>query len=171
MSHWDWPYQNDRMVRHCNTLPREVVGAPCLEGLKARLDAAQSSPTRLFRVLTRRPNTHTLERTQTEALELPPSTYLHELRPFQLAQTQTMISEEMVSVEEALNIDNHLNCRQACVALSTRGKRQVLDSREQFQDRLWGISLYTQQGWCMQYISLFSTAGFFQARGSSHLTA
>lgn len=47
-----------------------------------------------------------------------------------------MISEEMVSVEEALNIDNNLNCRQACVALSTRGKRQVLDSREQFQDRL-----------------------------------
>lgn len=117
-------------------MPREVVGAPCLEGLKARLDAAQSSLTHLFRVLTRRPNTHTLERTQTEALELPPSTYLHELRPFQLAQTQTMISEEMVSVEEALNIDNHLNCRQACVALSTRGKRQVLDSREQFQDRL-----------------------------------
>jgi len=32
-----------RVVKHWNTLPREVVGAPSLEALKARLDGALSN--------------------------------------------------------------------------------------------------------------------------------
>ncbi|KFV94084.1 hypothetical protein N326_08713, partial [Eurypyga helias] len=33
----------DRVVRHCNRLPREAVDAPSLEVFKARLDEALSN--------------------------------------------------------------------------------------------------------------------------------
>jgi len=32
-----------RVVKHCRRLPREVLGAPSLETLKARLDGALSN--------------------------------------------------------------------------------------------------------------------------------
>jgi len=36
-----------RVVKHCNRMPREVVDAPCLETLEARLDGALSNLTEL----------------------------------------------------------------------------------------------------------------------------